>query len=95
MKLFTMKNLAEVLSYAPRNALHMQGSKSDEHTVVTCQHPKFDTKLYVEAKGHGRTNPKLTGNPRKALKMTINTAKNVRDNLTEHYRNVELTPCSV
>lgn len=91
---FTMKALSEVLAHQPRRALHMQGSKTDEHTVVSCQHPKYDTPLYVAAKGHGKTNPKLTGNPNAALKMSINVAKNIRDNLTENYVKVELLPCS-
>ena len=86
---YTFKQLKAVLA---KGTLHMQGSKSDAHTIVTCQHPKFDTPLYVVEKGHGRTNPKLSGNPNAALKMTINAAKNIRDNLTENYVKVELLP---
>ena len=90
---YTLKMLKDILDHTPNKRFHMQGGRSDENMTITCTHPKFDIKLYVAEKGHGRTNPKLTGNPNAALKMTINVAKNVKDNLTEHYNNVELTPC--
>lgn len=88
----TTKELTEVLSNAPRNTMNIQGGNT-ALVSISCMHKDYGTLLHVQEKGCGKHPPKLSGNPKAALKMSIDAAKNVRDDLLEHYRNIVLYAC--
>ena len=89
--MITFIQLKAALMRAPRNVLHVQGGQLDTSRIISCKHPKFNTTLYVSEVG--KKFIKYSGNIRNALKMTSNTAKNVRDDVLEHKTNVTIQRC--